>query len=59
MTLSVNRYDGLWAITYTRNSAQGRELLRIVWEWNPHYRGRLFWRLWQFTPYIIVNEYHS
>jgi hypothetical protein len=57
-SISVSRYE-YWVITVTRNAPNGRELLRVVWEWNPFYRGRRLWRLWQFTPYILVNQYHD
>jgi hypothetical protein len=31
--------------------------LRLIWEFNPHYRGRRLWRLWQFLPYVVVNAW--
>lgn len=43
-------------ITLNRQKPWHKEL-RIVWEWNPSYRHRKLWWLWQFTPYIIVNKW--
>jgi hypothetical protein len=44
-------------VTLNRPRAEHREL-RIVWEWNPHYRGRLGWWLWsKITPQIVVNRW--
>jgi hypothetical protein len=45
-------------IVYTRNKEIHGGELRIVWEFNPHYRGRRFWWLWQYVlPYIIINRW--
>lgn len=39
-----------------RNELQDE--LRIVWEWNPRFRGRRLWWVWQkITPAIIVNAW--
>lgn len=45
-------------MVFTLNSKrhEGQQLL-IVWEWNPYYRGRRLWRLWQFTPVLTVNAW--
>lgn len=38
---------------------EGRQLF-IVWEFNPHYRGRWGWRLWsQVLPSVVVNKWFT
>jgi hypothetical protein len=43
-------------ITLNRKTHERQEL-RIVYEWNPYYRGRRLWWLWRFTPYVVINAW--
>lgn len=45
-------------LVFTLNRQREYEQLNVVWEWNPHYRGRRLWWLWErLTPYVIVNRW--